>query len=90
MSKTIQRVPQANCRSGLAFPGRGRADGGDQHQLAIRPVFDAFDVLQRQFRFVTAVRVEMFLAYPQPFLGQPDDGFHRGLLGDFNVGHGCS
>ena len=87
LAKPFEGITRPNSGGRLAFASGCWADRSDQNQLAVGPVFDTFDVFQRQLGLIPTIGVEVFLAYPQPFLGQPDDGFHRGALRYLDVGH---
>ena len=89
-AQPVKGIAQANGGGRLAFASGCWADRSDQNQLAVGPVFDTFDVFQRQLGLIPTIGVEVFFAYSQPVLGQPDDGFHRGALRYLDVGHGLS
>ena len=50
---------------GLAFAGRGRRDGGAEHQLAVGTVFQAVEDVQVDLGLVLAVSVEVVRGEPQ-------------------------
>jgi hypothetical protein len=85
----VQSVAQADRGSGLALAGRGRIDGCDEDQLAVRPVLQALDVAEVQLGDVVAEgRVE---APGMPSLSAISwIGTQARLAGDFDVAfHGC-
>src|SRR5690242_14967408 len=50
LADPVQRIAEANRGGGLAFTSRGRADRGHKNQLAVSPVREAIDIIQRNLR----------------------------------------
>ena len=61
LADPVQRVAKADRRRRLAFASRGRADRRDEDQLAVRPVREAIDIVQRYLGLVVAIRLQMLV-----------------------------
>ena len=87
----VEGIAQADGGGGLAFTGRRRADGRDQHQFAVRAVLSV-EPCQVDLGLVVAIRLQGFGRNAQPVLCQQEDGPQRCRLRDLDVrqGHGVS
>ena len=56
----IERIAETDRGRGLAFAGRGRGDGGDEDQLAVGPLRERGDVVERDLGLVMPVRRQVF------------------------------
>src|SRR5262249_37050782 len=61
LADAIEAVAEADARRRLALAGRRRGDGGDQDQLAVRSVLQAFYELEGDLRLGRAVTIEMLV-----------------------------
>ena len=93
LADPVQCVSQADHGGGLAFAGRRRADGGDQHQLAVRAGL-LVQPGQIDLGLVVAIRFQRQRRNAQALLRHLQHRLERCRLGDFNVRrnspHGCS
>ena len=83
----VHGIGQAHAGGGLAFAGRGGADGGDQDQLALGLVGLGQQVVQ--LGLVVAVGDDV-LALQAQLGGNFGDGLHFGGLGNFDVAQHCT
>ena len=81
----LSASPQAYGRGRLPFAGRRRADRGHQDQLAVFPARQAVDVIQRYFRLVMPVWLQLIFGDAE-FFGDLGDAQHLRFLGDFDIG----
>jgi rRNA processing protein Krr1/Pno1 len=84
-AQAVQGVGQADGGGGLAFPGRGGGDGGDQDQLADRIVLDLLVEVERDLGLGLAVRFDG-LRIDAELGGDLIDGQHGGGTGDVDIG----
>ena len=84
LADPVQRIPQTHHGCGLALAGRRRADGGNQHQLAVRAGL-LVQPGQIDLGLVVAVRLQRLCRNAQALLRHLQHRFERCRLGDFNV-----
>ena len=84
LADPVQCVSQADHGGGLALAGRRRADGGNQHQLAVRAGL-LVQPGQINLGLVVAVRLQRLCRNAQALLRHLQHRFERCRLGDFNV-----
>ena len=58
-------IDRPDVGGGLALAGRGGRDGGAEHQLAVRAVFETIEDVQVDLGLVLAVEVQIVRAQPQ-------------------------
>src|SRR3984957_20317574 len=58
LAEPVQRITEPDRGGGLALPGRGRGDRGDQDQLALGTVSELGEVIERYFGLVVTVGLE--------------------------------
>ena len=80
----VQSLGQADAGGGFPFPGRGRGNGGDQHQFPVGFVFQTFQHIQRNLRFIVTVLFQFFRQDPH-FVSDFADGFHHILLCNLDI-----
>ena len=91
LADTVKGIAQAHGRRRLAFTGRRRADGGNEDQLAVRPILDRLQVFERQLGLEVAVGHQVLVGDAELFSGDASDAVQGGLLGDVDVRcHGLS
>ncbi len=86
LADQVQRVAQAHRGGGLALSGRRRGDGGDEDQLAVGPVGQRGDVVERDLGLVVAVRDQVLGRDAELALGHLEDRPHMGGLADLDIG----
>ena len=87
LADAVERVAQADRGGRLAFARGRRADRRDQDQLAVRPVGQRVDVVERDLGLVVAVGLECSSGMPS-FGGDLRDAEHFRFLGYLDVaGH---
>ena len=77
-------VAETDRRRGLALAGGCRRHRGDQHELALRPVLERREVIQRDLRLVPAVRLDARLRDADA-TGDLDDRPHVRRLRDLDA-----
>ncbi len=80
----VQRHRQADVGRGLALAGGSRSDGGAQHQLAVRAVFQTVEDVQVDLGLVLAVGVQVVRTEPQSG-GDVGDRDHRGFACNLDI-----
>ena len=86
LANAVERIAQADGGGGLAFAGRRRADGGDQDQLAVGPVFQGLEIVQRDLGLVVAIGLQVFIGNAELLGRQRRNAPERGLLRNVDVG----
>ena len=66
LADAIQPVRESDRCGGLAFPGRGRCDGGDQHELSVLSPGQRIDVAEIDLRLRVAIRQQRVTGNSQP------------------------
>ena len=61
LADMVERVAEPDRRRGLALAGRRRGDRGDEDQLAVGPVAERADVVERDLRLVSAIGRDRFV-----------------------------
>ena len=82
----VERIAEADRRRRLALAGRRRGDRGDEDQLAVWPLAQRADVIERDFGFVPAIGRHRGVGDTELFRGDLADRAHCGGLGDLDVG----
>jgi hypothetical protein len=69
LADAVERVTQTDDGGGFAFAGGCGADGGDQNQLAVGPLLQTVQIIQRYLGFVMAIGLQMLVGNFQPLAG---------------------
>ncbi len=86
LAELIERVGEADRRRRLALARGGRRHGGNQHELAVRPVLQRADIVERDLRLVVPVRLEVLRRDAELFARHLDNRALLRSLRDFDVG----
>ena len=92
LADPVQPVAQAHGRRRFSFARRGRRDGGDQDQLAVRFVLHRIDEIRGQLGLVRAIAEQIVARNTQLRTDLPDR-LHGCGAGNFDIalrGHRCS
>ena len=86
LADVVQRIAKADRGRGLALARRRWGDGGDEDQLAVGPVGEPGDIVERDFGLVMPVGHQVFGGYAELVLGDFDDRPHLRGLADLDIG----
>src|SRR5579871_4006947 len=85
LANVIERIGKPDCRRGLTLAGRRWRDRRYEDELAVRPVLQGLDVVDRYLGFVVAVRLKVFGRDAEPFAGHVGDQALGGSLRNLDV-----
>src|SRR5215469_531666 len=80
LADLLKRVGQSHGGRRLALPGRRRRDRRDEDQLAIRPVLESGDIVERDLGLVMPIGLEMLSFDPELVAADLYDRPQRGSL----------
>ena len=86
LADVVQRIAKPDRGRGLALAGRRRGDRGDEDQLAVGPVGEPGDIVERDFGLVMPVRNQVLGVDAELVLGDFDDRPHMRGLADLDIG----
>src|SRR5262245_12139951 len=85
LADVVERVPESDRRSGLAFTRRRRADRGDQDELPVLLPLERVEVLERDLGLVMTIGLEVLLGDAELLARHCGDALQFGGLCDFDV-----
>ena len=85
LAEVVQGIAQAYRRRRLALAGRGGRHRRHQDELAVRPVGEAREIVERDLRLGMTIGLERSLGDTQLVQGDLGDAFELCLLRDFDV-----